>query len=166
MTRKKIWWNFSLSAPVGSLGNLEKKPKNEDSCWHEFLIEVGNITCHLALVGYPIHFIDSVTNRLGDKSCLYIVRTPVGSVVIPCVRSISENFKWIVKRCNMGQFSSMPTIKLNRTIQNSRHHSVTCALRPLSIICAAPMFTHSAAPHLERSAVLCWWRCPQSHLVS
>jgi hypothetical protein len=51
-----------------------------------------------------VHFVGSVINRLGVKSSLYIVGTPVGTVVIPSVRSISEKFRWIVERCNTANF--------------------------------------------------------------
>jgi len=70
---------------------------NEESNWHDFLIDVGNIRCDLAPGGHNLHFIGSVINRLGVKSCLYIVGTPVGAEVIPCVRSICEKFRWILE---------------------------------------------------------------------
>jgi len=38
-------------------------------------------------------------------------------------------------------------------------------MRLLSIICAVLLLMHSADLHFEQSAVSCWQRCPQSHLV-
>jgi len=43
---------------------------------------------------------------------------------------------------------------------------VPLTFRLFSIFCAVRPCTHSATLHFEQSAVSCWWRCPQSHLVS
>ena len=45
-------------------------------------------------------------------------------------------------------------------------HRVTHALWLWLIFCAALELNHSAVLHLEQSAVSCWQRCLQSHLVS
>ena len=60
--------------------------------------------CDLALGGHHLHFIGSVINRLGVKSFLYIGGTPVGTVVIPYVRSISESSDGLLRDVTLPVF--------------------------------------------------------------
>jgi hypothetical protein len=50
-------------------------------------------------------------------------------------------------------------------IKKDGHCSDLCTLTFISLLCG-PVLMLLPPPLIEPSAVSCWWRCPQSHLVS
>ena len=75
-----------------------------------------------------------------------------------------EKCDWVVS------FQSVP-INVNNsraeysTVPQGKHQSGPCT-STVSIFLCNPLLKHSAAPNLEQRAVLCWWRCQHSNLVS
>jgi hypothetical protein len=61
----------------------------------DFLNEAKKIKHELALNGYLSVFVDSIINRPATRSRPDTDITPLGTVVIPYVKRVSENFRRI-----------------------------------------------------------------------
>jgi hypothetical protein len=78
---------------------------------HDLAHEVNNLKHHLQLSGSPTKLINTVINNTGGNNRLRNEVKPIGSVVIPCVKGISEKFKGIGNRYIKTIFKTKHTLR-------------------------------------------------------
>jgi hypothetical protein len=76
--------------------------------------EVNNLKHDLQLNGFPPKLINTVINNTGGNNQLRNEVKPIGSVVIPYVKGISDKFKWIGNRYNIRTI-----FKTKHTLRNT-----------------------------------------------